>query len=728
MRFALHLTLLFLAVTAQAQTPISQARALPIGTTVTVRGIITNGSELGSIRYLQDATAGIALFPGTGSIGGFAPSRGSDVTVTGTLKLFNGLLEINPVTAFTIHTIGLPDPTALTIGPTQIGEATESEVVRINGCSLANGGAAFNSGTHAFSSSSGSGVIYLRSGHPLIGSTIPSGFVDLTGIVSQYSTASPPVGGYQLLIRATNDMTAPGSITLVSGVGQSNINPAGFTLGWNTNVPGSSQVQYGTTGALGQFAGMPGSNSAHSVALEGLEAATMYSARVFSVLGTDTAWSPIGVYSTASEVPGSIIAYFNEPVDASVAIGPSAIDLGSAIDDTLRAYIDRAQISLDIAVYNTTNASIVNAVNDARDRGVQVRWITEGSTSNSALSGLHSQIPVLYRQNSSGSGMHNKFIIADADDPASAHVITGSCNFTNASFFLDANDLVIVNDQALARAYRMEFNEMWGDTGPSPSLPNMRFGGDKSDDTPHLFNIGGTLVESWFSPSDGTTGRIHSALNTADERIEFALFAFTMNTLASALIELDGMENVVVRGIIEEDDMDQGLYQNLLTGGVDVRPDGSSNLLHHKYAIVDHAVDGSDPLVIVGSHNWSFNAETHNDENTLIIHSASIADQFHQEWQARWTTAVAIAEQVEGPHQLVIYPDPASNWIAIMGLPSGMNLLNIAIIDLSGRVVLATTRTREDSAIDITGLAAGNYMLRLVSGTYRAEGRFIRLP
>ena len=43
----------------------------------------------------------------------------------------------------------------------------------------------------------------------------------------------------------------------------------------------------------------------------------------------------------------------------------------------------------------------------------------------------------------------------------------------------------------------------------------------------------------------------------------------------------------------------------------------------------------SDPLVITGSHNWSTAAETNNDENTIIIHDANIANQFYQEFYMR---------------------------------------------------------------------------------------------
>ena len=45
----------------QAQSSIAAARTQATGT-VTVRGIVTNGAELGPIRYLQDNVAGIAAY------------------------------------------------------------------------------------------------------------------------------------------------------------------------------------------------------------------------------------------------------------------------------------------------------------------------------------------------------------------------------------------------------------------------------------------------------------------------------------------------------------------------------------------------------------------------------------------------------------------------------------------------------------------------------------------
>ena len=52
--------------------------------------------------------------------------------------------------------------------------------------------------------------------------------------------------------------------------------------------------------------------------------------------------------------------------------------------------------------------------------------------------------------------------------------------------------------------------------------------------------------------------------------------------------------------------------------------------MHHKFMVVDNFDTSSDPLVLLGSHNWSSAAQTKNDENTLIVHDANIVNQYYQ--------------------------------------------------------------------------------------------------
>jgi hypothetical protein len=713
-------TALFAAVVigispGSAQT-VDDARNSAIGSSVTVTGIVTSGASLGNVRYVQDATGGIALFPGSGSAPGFNPQPGDAITATGTLTNYSGLLEITPISAFTVLSSGNALPAPQVIAPNGLDESVESRLVRVEGVYFSGSGN-FAAGTYTVQAGTETADVYLRSGHPLIGTAIPSGPVDITGIASQYDASYPYTSGYQLLPRDAGDITPHGQISIMPPVQQSALVPDGFHLGWQTNLAGSSQVFYGTTPALGSLAGTATATTVHDMQLTGLLPATFYYARAFSVNGGDTAFSLTHIYSTASNSSGAIQVYFTQSVDNSVSSGTDAIGLFGATDDTIKAYIDRVQSTLDIAMYNTNSTFIVQAVNAAKARGVQVRWIAEGSNANTALAALDPAIPVLYRTDGQGSGTHDKFFAADADDPQHAMVMGGSCNWTTQSFFEDYNNIVFIQDQALARCYRMEFEEMWGGSGPQPVPALSKFGADKTDNTPHLFNVGGKEVESFFSPTDGVTDQLAAALDAAQHSVQFAIYTFTENELGDAVVNAFERPGMAVQGDIEEVDA-PGSEFNYLTGqGIDVHSHlDEPGLLHHKYAIIDEA-QPADALVITGSHNWTAAAETVNDENTLIIHDATVANQFYQEWHARHFGPAAVAEQPENLAPSA-WPVPANAYLNIALRNPGQALL--VLHDAAGREVY---RREADGLLTIptAQLPAGLYSLVCTRKDFRTQ-------
>ena len=61
--------------------------------------------------------------------------------------------------------------------------------------------------------------------------------------------------------------------------------------------------------------------------------------------------------------------------------------------------------------------------------------------------------------------------------------------------------------------------------------------------------------------------------------------------------------------------------------------------VHHKFAVID--VEGDDPVVIVGSYNWTNAGAYDNDENTLILHDRELARAYYAEWQRLWETVPA---------------------------------------------------------------------------------------
>ena len=208
--FKNHLfSILFLLNTASVfgQITIAEARLLGANANVTFRGVITNSSELGLIRYIQDATGGLAIYS---SIFSGQLNRGDSVEISGTIVDFNGLLELNPVTAsnpFGLTT--LPNPEVVT--PLQLNEDLESELVRLNGVVFADGGNPFAGNTsYTFTQGADQSTIYVRNGSPLVGQIIPVGNIDLVGICSQYNAI------YQVLPRDTNDFIVSPGINIIS--------------------------------------------------------------------------------------------------------------------------------------------------------------------------------------------------------------------------------------------------------------------------------------------------------------------------------------------------------------------------------------------------------------------------------------------------------------------------------------------------------------------------------
>ncbi len=721
------LTLAFAApIWAVGQTSILDARTnYGVGDVVTVTGIVTSDENFGSIRYIQDETAGIALYPGSDWSGWADPQPGDEVTMTAELSEYNGLLEVGPanVTNVEVLSSGNPLPEPLQITPSQMNESLEGQLVYIPGAMFTNGGQIISgNNTYSFSAAGEDGVIYVRTSNELVGQILSAGEVDLYGIVSQFSFDG--FGGYQLLPRGLDDVVATSAINLATSVLQDDLTTTSFSLNWLTDVEGDSHVEYGLTPDLGQITSDATLTQDHSITLTDLTPGTIYYARVISILGEDSTMSVVRPYATVSESPGWIRAYFVTEVDNSVATIEEAATLGTATNDTIAAYILSAEHTLDIAVYNTNNTTITDAVNQAAANGVQIRWIAEGQNANLGLSELDASIPVHLRTDGEGSGMHNKFIVGDAEYTDKAFVLTGSTNWTTNNLNTDPNNLIIFGDESLAKAYTLEFNEMWGSDGMTPNAANSKFGPDKEINTPERFLIGGSLVELYFSPSDGANQAILESILTTDYDFQFATLSFTRNDLGEAVIEVGSSIFTSVSGAMEDVNTSGSEYDALTAAGIPVYShQGISGQLHHKYGIVDQSQPGSDPRVITGSHNWSTTAETTNDENTVIVHDARIANLFYQEYMGLLGAMGVGVEAVNGSEVIArLYPNPTSGLLSVewKGTDTPGDLV---LRDMMGRWVDQTPLSTGTTRLDLAHLPAGIYTVSI--GTQGLPTRLI---
>jgi phosphatidylserine/phosphatidylglycerophosphate/cardiolipin synthase-like enzyme len=140
--------------------------------------------------------------------------------------------------------------------------------------------------------------------------------------------------------------------------------------------------------------------------------------------------------------------------------------------------------------------------------------------------------------------------------------------------------------------------------------------------------------ETCFSRVERCDVLLISLINRANRSVYVAVYSFTRDSLATALISAKE-RGVEVRVVIErERAYEQGSeYPRLKSAGVDVRLDGNPNLMHHKFMVIDGYV------VVTGSYNWSTAAEDRNDENIVVIFDRDVAQRFVQEFERVWQTA-----------------------------------------------------------------------------------------
>ncbi len=320
--------------------------------------------------------------------------------------------------------------------------------------------------------------------------------------------------------------------------------------------------------------------------------------------------SPTEEVEVETEPVGAIQVYFTTPVYPE-----EESNRNGGVDEKLAAAIDGAQESVDVAAFELDLPRVTEALIRADERGVKVRLVTDSDYAEDLgpVNLDEAGISIVYDERE--PFMHDKFVVIDG-----AEVWTGSWNLTNNCTYRNNNNLLVIQSTKLATNYTTEFEEMFEDG---------EFGASSSDDTPNpQVDLNGTLIENYFE-SEGNVGpRIVELVSSAEESVYFMAFSFTDDEFAKAMIDQQ-RAGVEVQGVIEArnaagtgSDM-----ESMAKAGVDVLKDGNPYVMHHKVIIIDGEI------VITGSYNFSQSAADKNDENVLIIHNATIAEQYTAEFQ-----------------------------------------------------------------------------------------------
>ena len=757
MRFFTTLALagLLMASAAQAQQiTIGAARQAATGASVTVGGRVQNGGELGPIRYIYDGTGAIGVYFAAAQLTANPVLRGDSLIVTGVISPYNNLMEMNPISAYNVVSHDNPLDTAVfnsSNWTSAYAEEYEGRLVRLNripsiqtstGVSVSNFPAtAANFQLNHTASLVVRTVASSTGPDGIVGKPAPTDTFDIVGVMSQFSAAVPNAG-YQLLPRLYEDFVRGQAPNINSSILQTDVTTASLTLTFTTQNQGNTQFEYGPTPALGTLVDDATMGNIHTMTLSNLLPAHIYYVKATSINGAGTSTSNIAVFVTQSQSSGKMKTYFTRAVDTTVALpGNKAVNPVQAVDDTLIAYINRAQESLDIAIYNWNNSGlsdITAAVNAANARGVKVRIVYNGTSATSNI-GLNTLSPSI-RTIGSPSGhlpgsatafygiMHNKFVVIDAEsqNPNLPIVWTGSTNWTGAMMTTDWNNVITVQDQSLARVFKLEFEEMWGSDSMIPgavfngTTGTARFGPTKTDNTPHFVKLTtGQTINPYFSPTDGNQTHLIETIASANSSFHFSIFALTRTEIGYAFADKYralGAGNCS-RGLLDAANSDTAVLHimaNQMHGNVlDYAPAG---IYHHKYCIVDQDNATSDPTVMTGSYNWSAAANGTNDENAIIVHDQLVANQYYQEFTQRWkdngqTSCILVANKPALSAAIKLAPNPAFSQVQV-SLP-GLAGHTVRILAADGRVMQTAKAIGEEMTLSVGHLPAGAYLVQV---------------
>jgi hypothetical protein len=124
------------------------------------------------------------------------------------------------------------------------------------------------------------------------------------------------------------------------------------------------------------------------------------------------------------------------------------------LDEIAQGLLDGAQTSAVMALFQLNNSTLIGAITDAHDRGVNVVVILDkdqaddaASTSDETLTAAGVPVILVDNTGNMAAEMHSKFLVVDHQQ-----VLMGSYNWTNlGSYFNDENVVLIDNDHLAAR-------------------------------------------------------------------------------------------------------------------------------------------------------------------------------------------------------------------------------------------------------------------------------------
>ncbi len=314
----------------------------------------------------------------------------------------------------------------------------------------------------------------------------------------------------------------------------------------------------------------------------------------------------------------------------------------TTIAQALHDFLNAVHTSLDIALYDFAlgpglEELVVDTIEAAGARGVAVRIVYNTD--------FRGPIPVppppklapedierLRVPTKAIAGipdlMHHKYVVRDAES-----VWTGSTNWTDDSWTREENVIAVLDSPALARAFTLNFEELWG-SGVVEESGKVE---------PRPVHVDGIEVRPWFCPGfgDALSHRIAKAIGRAKRRVRICSPVITAAPILATLAQVIADGKVDVAGALDQTQIEEVqvqwgptgvsswklplLLQIVATGrfagkrSTPWSPGSVHDYMHAKVTVADDTV-------FLGSFNLSHSGEQ-NAENVLELHDLALAER-----------------------------------------------------------------------------------------------------
>ncbi|MFJ2279788.1 phospholipase D-like domain-containing protein [Pseudomonas sp. NPDC087803] len=344
------------------------------------------------------------------------------------------------------------------------------------------------------------------------------------------------------------------------------------------------------------------------------------------------------------DLDAQISANKNLPIEAWP--DPARLWLENGLLERLLGFIERAkdaQWALDIAIYEYQLQAIIDAVNAAFERGVQVRVLYHAQPDDPDTTLNEANLARLPAANKRGRVTHNifhdKFMVLSRVDGGGQRqpqaVLCGSTNFTANGVYRQANVVHTLDDVTIATRYLQTFEEVWANPADVAATRSWITEHNPMDPTQPLF--------AGFSPRSGG-GDLHEFVEIIEAAKKDVLFVTAFSLPDAILNALLGKphDDILRYGLQNTASSITGFHADrtaefaataLLNTGLEgwlkenMKGQKGNLLVHTKAVVTDFTTDA--PTIISGSHNLSTSASNGNDENYLIIRGdTDLADRY----------------------------------------------------------------------------------------------------